>query len=241
MRTAFRTSVFGALLAVSHALQITYTSTAGAAFGAARTLAPLTSTDGVILLNAAAPVSPLLRFPTPPEPRGPSEFQLNLGRVVDTLRTSYPSLLRAPQDYSIFAPEVTFQGLGLNLTGLDNYQKMWTAVRQAHGVACSDSELTYRLIVSGRTVRVRWSAKLWLKDPTRALRKMTSGEAGNGAASAQVDGVSVYELDDEAFITSHRLEHVVVNDDHAEARLTLETAWRLPALARPEGVLAGQR
>lgn len=71
------------------------------------------------------------------------------------------------------------------------------------------AELTHRLVVSDRTIRMRWSAKLWMRDPALDL---IPGMGGVPSVLLHLDGVSVYELNDAGYIFTHRIEHVVLRN-----------------------------
>ena len=99
-----------------------------------------------------------------------SEFQLNLGQLVDSLSTDYPRLFVQPQDLTLFDDAVELHGPGgQRLTGIGQYTAVLDLLRFSRRVAMDDAELTHRIAIDGRSVRVRWSAKLWIKDPTLGL------------------------------------------------------------------------
>eukprot|EP00966_Prymnesium_polylepis_P320128 7376519-Prymnesium_polylepis.1 len=85
----------------------------------------------------------------------------------------------------------------------------------------TSSELTYRLVCSGSTIRVRWCAKFWMRDPTSELRALLRQQEPK---PMQVDGVSVYELDDAARIYEHRIENIVTSDGE-EAHSPASALW----------------
>ena len=162
-------------------------------------------------LPASPPVSlPSFRGSGDGGPKGPSEYQLNLGKAVDALRFSYPTILeREPDDLSIFRPDLTFSGVGpKEVHGLTDYRRMLAGLRMAVGATSTSSEMTYRLVVSGSTIRVRWCCKMWLRDPTSELRSLLQKRA---PTPVTIDGVSVYELDDLARIYDHRIENIVTS------------------------------
>ena len=102
--------------------------------------------------------------------RAPTEFQLNLGQLVDSLRTDYPLLFVEPQDLSLFDEAVELHGpSGQRLIGIGQYTAVLDLLRFSRRVAMDNAELTHRITIDGRSVRVRWSAKLWIKDPTLGL------------------------------------------------------------------------
>ena len=164
--------------------------------------------------------------------RGPSEYQLNLGKLVDTLRSDYPQLFVAPQDLSLFVDAVELHGpSGQRLSGKGQYTAVLDLLRFSRRVAMQDAELTHRITIDGRSVRVRWSAKLWLKDPTLGLTSFQQEPV-----LVNVDGVSRYDLDGKGHVHLHALENVVMSGDGRSSLLdfsNLEIMWRLPALVPP--------
>merc|ERR1719359_1863867 len=102
----------------------------------------------------------------PPPPRGASEYELNRGRVVDALRRDYPNMFTAEPDFSIFREEIELHDpTGVRLRGIGNYKRIFDTLRFLRRTAMQDAELTYRLVATDGSVRVRWSAKIWARDP----------------------------------------------------------------------------
>ena len=133
---------------------------------------------------------PSLAPPRRPDLKGPSDFHLSLGRVIEVLRNSYPLCFAERPDMSIYSDAIAFHrdpDSRPTLRGIDNYQRMFDAARVARRTMVADAECTYRLHVVDDTIRVRWLAKLWLRLPLSPL-------LGARAAPLHVDGVSVYEL-----------------------------------------------
>jgi len=181
--------------------------------------------------------------PAPLGPSGASEYQLNLGRAIDTLRVDHPRLFTHAPDLSIFTPEVTLRDTsGVTLRGLDKYERVFGMLRFMKRAALQHVELTHRLVVSDRTIRMRWTCKLWLRDPNLDL---FPGMGSIQAKLAYVDGVSVYSLNEHGLIYSHRLENVVLrNSFQGSPVANLQFAWPgaqqpVPELARPYFRLLG--
>merc|ERR1712087_589963 len=74
-------------------------------------------------------------------------------------------------------------------------------------------------------IRMRWSAKLWLRDPAFGL-----------ASFYVLDGISVYELADQGFIHVHRLESIVLSGKE-DTSVSLSFAWPGAGMAVPEVAL----
>ena len=75
-----------------------------------------------------------LLWPAPQSrrPRTPSEFELNQGRAIDTLRYDYPRLFTDKPDLSIFHRDVELHDLtGKRLVGLKSYEAMFEVLRFA--------------------------------------------------------------------------------------------------------------
>ena len=160
--------------------------------------------------------------------RAPTEYQLNLGTLIDSLRSDYPLLFVEPQDLSLFDDAVELHGpSGQRLSGIGPYTAVLRVLRFSRRVAMDDAELTHRITVDGRSVRVRWSAKLWIKDPTLGLTSFQQEPV-----LVNVDGVSRYDLDGKGFVYLHALENIVMSgpDTNLLEFPSLELMWQLPAL-----------
>mgnify|MGYP006151648965 CR=1 FL=1 len=197
--------------------------------------APPTVAIALTLNTATPPAVPLVMAPRitlpeissptlPGSPKGPSEYQLNLGKVVDALRYSYPTILeREPDDLSVFRHDLTLTGVGPTIAGMKDYRRLLAGLRLGVGAASSSSEVTYRLMVSGSAIRVRWCAKVWLRDPTFELRSLLQHRE---LKPMQIDGVSIYELDDAARIIEHRIEHVELSGGAEEDNVVQTLLFR---------------
>jgi len=165
-----------------------------------------------------------------PPQNGPSEFQLNLGHAIDTLRVDHPRLFTHKPDLSIFAPDMEVHDpSGKRLQGVKQYAHVFGMLRFLRRTAMQDAQLTHRLVVNGKEIRMRWSAKLWMRDPS--LGVITE------PILMYIDGVSVYELNDKGLIRKHRLENIVLRNSGAECearQINLDFAWPRAGLATPE-------
>eukprot|EP00308_Calcidiscus_leptoporus_P016959 CAMPEP_0119403912 /NCGR_PEP_ID=MMETSP1334-20130426/143626_1 /TAXON_ID=127549 /ORGANISM="Calcidiscus leptoporus, Strain RCC1130" /LENGTH=380 /DNA_ID=CAMNT_0007427863 /DNA_START=437 /DNA_END=1579 /DNA_ORIENTATION=- len=187
-------------------------------------------------LNAAAERAPAAKTAVPetllwPPPadhsrsKQPTEFELNQGRAIDALRFDYPRLFDAKPDLSIFRPDVTLHDVsgGMRLQGVRQYERLFDALRFLRRTSMSDAELTYHIYVHGSNIRMRWSAKLLLRDPAFGIQRLDI-----------VDGVSLYELDDKGMVRTHKLENVVLRGKEQSRPLSLVNAWPLSAVGTPE-------
>ena len=169
--------------------------------------------------------------------RAPTEFQLNLGALIDSLRTDYPLLFVEPQDLSLFDESVELHGpSGQRLIGIGQYTAVLDLLRFSRRVAMDDAELTHRITIDGRSVRVRWSAKLWIKDPTLGLTSFHQEPV-----LVNVDGVSRYDLDGKGHVHLHALENIVMSGPDTKLLdfPNLELMWRVPKLV-PAGAGGAQ-
>jgi len=173
-----------------------------------------------------------VQLPTPWDfqPKGskpPSEFTLNQGRAIDTLRYDYPRLFSSKPDLTIFSDNVQLHDpSGKRLQGLGKYEKVFDMLRLLRRTTMQDAEITYRLVTHDDEIRVRWSAKMYLRDPAFGLTTLNI-----------IDGVSVYELDTKGKIQTHRLENIVMSDQNERAPVSLGFLWPTPQMATPEMAL----
>jgi len=157
-------------------------------------------------------------------PRVPNEFELNQGRAIDTLRHDYPRLFDDKPDYSIFAQNVELHDpSGKRLQGVAQYEKVFDMLRFLRRTTMQDAEVTYRLVVHESSIRVRWSAKMFMRDPVMGLTQLNI-----------IDGVSVYDLDSVGKIRAHRLENIIMTDREQGQPVTLGFLWPTPQMAMPE-------
>jgi hypothetical protein len=86
-----------------------------------------------------------------------------------------------------------------------------------------DSEITCRIVTHGDEIRVRWSAKMYLRDPTFSL------------CTLHIDGVSIYTLDSNGKIRTHQLDNIVSSDETEAASGSPGFFWLTPhQMATPE-------
>ena len=169
---------------------------------------------------------------TVPRHSGPSEYELNRGRVVDTLRRDYPKLFKEEPDLSIFTEGIELHDpTGVRLRGIKNYKRMFDTLRFLRRTAMQDAEVTYRLVATDGSVRVRWSAKIWARDPALGLHSF-----GGEPALFHLDGISAYDLDAKGMVKAHRLENIVMTGREHEQQTVanLAFAWPVPGMATPE-------
>jgi hypothetical protein len=136
------------------------------------------------------------------------EFEINLGKAVDTLKKDYPNLLTKNPNWEIYHDELdVIDPSGVSLHGLNSYKKAFFFI---HGVVkmfyCSEkSGLTsIRLGYdwARKCIRVSWNVELVPKMIYSGTRNML-----------HVDGISEYYFDrSTGLITEHKVSHLLIND-----------------------------
>jgi hypothetical protein len=77
-------------------------------------------------------------------------------------------------------------------------------------------------------IRVRWSAKLWMRDPAFGLDTFADG----APAVLHFDGVSVYELSDKGMVKAHKVDNMAVSGGE-NALDSLNFAKLVPSMGSP--------
>ena len=129
------------------------------------------------------------------------EFELNLGRAIDTLKSDYPTLLTKNPSWNIYHSDLeVIDPTGVSLHGLENYKMAFSFI---HGVVkwfyCEEkSSLTSVRVAydwARKCIRVSWNVEL--------VPKMIYGGIKR---TLHVDGISEYYLDRESgLITEHKV------------------------------------
>lgn len=171
------------------------------------------------------------QMPSSDGPKPPSEFELMLGKAMDTLRQDYPRLLTDSPDFSIYHPDVeVVDPSGFKLHHVNNYKRSFNLVHMIVKLfyCPNQSSLTFRLVYdcARKNIRISWNAVL--------KPRLLADERRN---QLHVDGISVYELDRETgLINQHRVEHLLVNDAPVKAPQGIFQAIAKQATEGPEGV-----
>jgi len=135
------------------------------------------------------------------------EFELKLGKALDTLRKDYPKILTEDPDYSIYHENIeVIDPSGVKLHHLKNYKGFFSLLHTVVNLfyCIEQSGLTFRLSYdwARKNIRVSWNASL----TPRAIM-------GGIKNQLHVDGISVYEIDRESgLLTEHRVEQLLVNN-----------------------------
>jgi len=138
------------------------------------------------------------------------EFEINLGRAIDTLRADYPDLLKSAPDFDIYSEKiVAVDPGGAELVGITAYKRFFKFLHMAIGLFYNKEEsgVTFKLVYDWARgdIRVSWHASVMPKSlfPIEPLR---------------VDGISVYEFSPTSGkITKHRIDNVNINNIEVRA------------------------
>ena len=156
-----------------------------------------------------------------------------MGKAIDTLNHDYPLFFESKPDLSIYSENVQLIGEsgGVRLSGKKAYRRLFDTFRWARSVGMLDegTSIEHRLVVCDGSLRVRWSAALWMRDPAFGLTL---------ADPVHADGVSVYDLDRRGLVIKHRLENVLLVGPHEQSKLAVEALWLPLVGGSVEGVPA---
>ena len=134
------------------------------------------------------------------------EFEINLGRAMDTLRKDYPHLLYRAPDFSIYHNEINVvDPSGVQLTGLNSYKQSFRFVQSVVGLLYDKDKsfISHRMIYDWArgSIRISWNAVIVPK------------VVGNRRNALYLDGVSMYKLDPESGkIIEHKIENLIQNN-----------------------------
>lgn len=134
------------------------------------------------------------------------EFEINLGRAMDTLRKDYPHMLYRAPEFSIYHEEIrVVDPSGVQLSGLNSYKQSFRFAQSVVGVFydMEKSMVNHRMIYDWARgcIRISWNAMIVPK------------VVGNRRNALYVDGVSMYKLDPASGkIVEHKIENIIVNN-----------------------------
>lgn len=135
------------------------------------------------------------------------EFQLHVGKAMDTLRKDYPKMLTSQPDFSIYDRDIEVVDPSfVTLHGIRAYKSAFSLLHAVIKVFyCNErSGLTFRTCydTARRNIRIHWNVEV-------VPRELFGGSR----TTLFVDGISVYELNRKTGnITQHRIEHLLIND-----------------------------
>jgi len=96
------------------------------------------------------------------------EFEINLGRAIDTLRADYPDLLKSAPDFDIYSEKiVAVDPGGAELVGITAYKRFFKFLHMAIGLFYNKEEsgVTFKLVYDWARgdIRVSWHASVMPK------------------------------------------------------------------------------
>lgn len=159
------------------------------------------------------------------------EFEINLGRAVDTLKRDYPKLLSNDPSWNIYHTDLeVIDPTGVSLHGLSNYKRAFSFI---HAVVymfyCEEKScLTFRSTYdwARKSIRISWNVEL--------VPKMLMGGTRN---TLHVDGISEYYLDRASgLITEHKVSHLLINDQPVTPEKGVFNALAEMSPVNPDGV-----
>jgi hypothetical protein len=169
------------------------------------------------------PESEKITLETPLEAgrRGPSEFELNLGRAIDALRSDVPAFADRELSWDIYADNVQLADpSGVQTRGLQNYKQFFGVIRMFRRVMIDKVDITFKLRYdwSSKIIKVTWYSKWYARGSSKA---------------AYVDATSSFHLDDQGKVFKHVVDRVQVGGR------PLSPPYSVGWLAFREYVLAG--
>jgi len=154
------------------------------------------------------------------------EYEMQIGRAMDTLRNDYPDFLHCKDpDYSIYSMDLELiDPSGVHLHGVKNYKKAIHIVHTLLGIFYCPQESTVQFRMcfdkARHNIRISWNAEVIPKALFGGTKRVL-----------HVDGISIYELDRmSGNITQHRLERLVMNDDLIQEEQGIFAALRSHAI-----------
>ncbi|KAL7470147.1 hypothetical protein ACHAXS_010381 [Conticribra weissflogii] len=136
------------------------------------------------------------------------EFEMNLGRAIDTLKEDYPKILTRNPDFGLYHRDLeVVDPTGVSLHGLANYKRAFAFIHGVVGLFYDEGKSGLTSIRVGydwarKCIRVSWNVELVPR--LLGTRNML-----------HVDGISEYYLDRATgLINQHRVSHLVFNGDH---------------------------
>jgi len=183
------------------------------------------STTDILPTSLASSKTPTGGMRALPDHEQNSEFELMLGRAMDTLREDYPALLHKPPTYTIYDPDIEIvDPSGVKLHSLKSYKGSFSFLHTVVKIFyCPKmSYITHKMAydVARKNIRISWNAVLIPRFDLTLHMNMDKEDLEEKKRRNQlhVDGISVYELDRKTgLILQHRVEHLLVNDAPVKA------------------------
>jgi len=191
-----------------------------------------TKEDRVLPRKNGSPTEtdPLAPGDAPKARNGPnvsSFYNRNRRRVISTLRQDYPLFFTKKPDLSIYTEDIeVYDAKGRLVSGIWTYGRTFAAVRFLRKISMDDAEMVYSVCPIDDKVRVQWSATLWARwSPLFPLYGVKNPK--NEPIPFQLDGVSIYDLNDDGLICQQRLENLVLDGPPVPQPLQLKGFPRL--------------
>jgi hypothetical protein len=136
------------------------------------------------------------------------EFEMHVGKALDTLRADYPDILTEHPDFTIYDQDLeVVDPSGVKVHGINSYKN---AFRLINGIVkvlyCpTKSLITFRMCYdqARHAIRIHWNARVVPREIF-----------GGARTTLYVDGISCYEMDRKTGkITQHRIEQLLMNND----------------------------
>lgn len=162
------------------------------------------------------------------------EFEMQVGRAMNTLRADYPDILKKDPDYSIYSEDLELiDPSGVHLNGVKDYKNGIRLVHALVGIFyCPErSDLTFRMCFdkARQNIRIHWNARI-----------IPKAIFGGTKSTLHVDGISIYEFDRmSGNITQHRLERLIMNDDYVVPEHGIFAALRRHAVQSQSDSIPG--
>ena len=135
-----------------------------------------------------------------------TDFELGVGRALDTLRADYPYLLTDAPNYNIYAKDIeVVDPSGVHVHGLTTYKNTFRVIHTLVRLLYSPerSAITFKMCfdTARQNIRIAWNARVVPREILGGVKR-----------TLFVDGISVYELDRQSGnITQHRIEKLLMN------------------------------
>ena len=137
------------------------------------------------------------------------EFELSLGRAMDTLRRDYPELLRREPNFDIFTNDIkVVDPSGVQISGLSKYKSSFKFLQTFIGLFYNKekSMVQHRMVYdwARSSIRISWNVVLVPK------------VVGNVKNSLYIDGISIYKMNIVASrpgdVSEHKVEKLMINN-----------------------------
>jgi len=131
--------------------------------------------------------------------KSPSEYELKLGKAMDTLRKDYPKLLHSKPDFSIYSEDIcAIDPSGFKLQNLSKYKASFSFLHAFLNIFYNPSQslITYKLAYdcARKVIRVSWNVHMVPKSVGDSLRGNNSnGDGGYESADSSILGAASKE------------------------------------------------